>query len=251
MVMKVLQPGEAECLPPVPRSSCSSHLWSSLSTGLENSTPLPPRVRDLLIRPSTSSDTESGDPGCLSFQHRCIVNLAKTYLPVPPPPPPARKINPHKKYQYLLTARPDIVLEKSKRLGKDALAHYNRRKKIKFEMLDVMPVVQMPESGRLYTHINFTARSSKEGSKEQLFFAELYNCSKRRDPSGFLVTCCEPLGSDATVGHKGFQLDGSTVVRKNTDFARCFACGPRMLHPRGDKYIAGHCNVAHIYTNTC
>lgn len=65
-------------------------------------------------------------------------------------------------------------------------------------MLDVMPVVQMPESGRLYTHINFTARSSKEGSKEQLFFAELYNCSKRRDPSGFLVTCCEPLGSDAT-----------------------------------------------------
>jgi hypothetical protein len=59
-------------------------------------------------------------------------------------------------------------------------------------------VVQMPESGRLYTHVNFTARSSKEGSKEQLFFAELYNCSKRRDPSGFLVTCCEPLGSDAT-----------------------------------------------------
>ncbi|CAD6252742.1 unnamed protein product [Miscanthus lutarioriparius] len=163
----------------------------------------------------------------------------------------ARKINPHKKYQYLLTARPDVVLEKSKRLGKGALAHYNRRKKIKFELLDVMPVVQMPESGRLYTHINFTARSSKEGSKEKLFFAELYNCSKRRDPSSFLVTCCEPLGSDATVGHKGFQLDGATVVRKNIDFARCFACGPRMLHPRGDKYIAGHCNVAHIYTNTC
>jgi len=54
-----------------------------------------------------------------------------------------------------------------------------------------------------------------------------------------------------TVGHKGFQLDGATVVRKNIDFARCFACSPRMLHPRGDKYIAGHCNVAHIYTNTC
>ena len=69
---------------------------------------------------------------------------------------------------------------------------------IKFELLDVMPVVQMPESGRLYTHIYFTARSSKEGSKEKLFFAELYNCSKRRDPSSFLVTCCEPLGSDAT-----------------------------------------------------
>jgi hypothetical protein len=53
-----------------------------------------------------------------------------------------------------------------------------------------------------------------------------------------------------TVGHKGFQLDGATVVRKNIDFSRCFACRSRMLHPRGDKYIAGHCNVAHIYTNT-
>jgi len=71
-------------------------------------------------------------------------------------------------------------------------------RQIKFELLDVMPVAMMPESGRLYTHVNFTARSSKEGSKEQLFFAELYNCGKRRAPGGFLVICCEPLGSDST-----------------------------------------------------
>ena len=130
-------------------------------------------------------------------------------------------------------AHPDVILEKSKRFAKGALEHYNKRKnvccsfysvllnrtthhllrlgnlhvmtsliscarQIKFELLDVMPVVMMPESGRLYTLVNFTARSSKEGSKEQLFFAELYNCGKRRAPGGFLVTCCEPLGSDST-----------------------------------------------------
>jgi len=50
---------------------------------------LPPPVCDLL-RSSTSSESESGDPGCPSFEHRCIVNLAKAYFPVPPPPPPAR-----------------------------------------------------------------------------------------------------------------------------------------------------------------
>jgi len=39
-----------------------------------------------------------------------------------------------------------------------------------------------------YTHINFTARFSKEDSQEQLFFAEIYHCGKRRAPSGFIVT---------------------------------------------------------------
>ncbi|RLM59003.1 hypothetical protein C2845_PM18G01920 [Panicum miliaceum] len=93
----------------------------------------------------------------------------------------------------------------------------------------------MAESGHLYTHVNFTARSSKEGSKEQLFFAELYNCGKRRAPGGFLVTCCEPLGSDSTVGHKEFQVDGASAVRKNIDIAWWFACSPGTLHPRGDN----------------
>ena len=53
------------------------------------------------------------------------------------------------------------------------------------------------------------------------------------------------------VGHKGFQVDGPSAVRKNVDFARCFACGLVTRHPRGEKYIAGHCNVPHIYTSTC
>ena len=52
------------------------------------------------------------------------------------------------------------------------------------------------------------------------------------------------------VGHKGFQVDGPSAVRKNVDFARCFACSPD-ASSRGDKYIAGHCNIPHIYTSTC
>lgn len=68
----------------------------------------------------------------------------------------------------------------------------------KFELVDVMPVIMMSESGRRYTHVNFTAKSSKEGSPEKLFFAELHNCGKSRARSGFLVTFCEPLGSDTT-----------------------------------------------------
>ena len=46
---------------------------------------------------------------------------------------------------------------------------------------------------------------------------------------------------------KGFQVDGASALRKNVDFARCFACGLVTRHPRGEKYIAGHCNVSHLH----
>ncbi|RCV10213.1 hypothetical protein SETIT_2G094400v2 [Setaria italica] len=246
---RVPQPGEAARLPPWLRSSSSSEsgLWSISSSESAKPRPLPPAVCALL---QSSSSSKSGESGCDSFEHRCIMNLAKDYLPVPPPPAPAQKIT-HKSHRFIMHASPSVVLERTKRFAKSALEHYNRRKKIKFELLDASPVNMMTESGHLYTHVNFTARSSKEGSKEQLFFAELYYCGKRRAPGGYIVTCCEPLGSDSTVGHKGYQVDGASAVRKNVDFTRCYACSPRTLHPRGDKYIAGHCNVPHIYTNTC
>jgi hypothetical protein len=59
-------------------------------------------------------------------------------------------------------------------------------------------VVSVASSFYPYKHMNFTARSSKEGSREQLFFAELQLCSRKQNPSGFNVICCEPLGSDST-----------------------------------------------------
>ncbi|CAL4990375.1 unnamed protein product [Urochloa decumbens] len=215
-------------LPPALAALLESCSGSSEASGVEAARP-PPRLPPSLcamLRSAISS--ESGDPGRPpSFELRCLVSLAKSYLPHPPPPPPARKIA-HRKMSYRFHASPEI----------------------KFELMDVMPANMIIESLRLYTHVNFTAMSAKEGTKEQLFFAELENCSKRRAPSRFIVSHCEPLGSDST----GFQLDYATsavVKNVNIDITYCFACDSRMLHPRGDKYIAGHCNIPHIYTNTC
>ena len=78
---------------------------------------------------------------------------------------------------------------------------------IKFELLDAKPVVGIPEPRCCYTHINFTARSSKEDSQEQLFFAEIYHYRKRWAPSGFIVTCCEPLGSDSAGDQFSYLLN--------------------------------------------
>ncbi|CAL4978972.1 unnamed protein product [Urochloa decumbens] len=175
------QPGgeTAVWLPP----ALASVLESGSCCG--SSEALPPSLCAML-RSAISS--ESGDPSRTpSFEPRCLVSLAKSYLPHPPPPPPARL---------------NMIIE----------------------------------SLHLYTHVNFTARSAKEGTNEQLFFAELENCSKRWAPSRFIVSHCEPLGSDSTVGHKGFQLDYATSeVGKNVniDITYCFACDSRMLHPMG------------------
>lgn len=61
-----------------------------------------------------------------------------------------------------------------------------------------MPVNIMTEACDVYIHVNFIAKSSKEGSEKQPFFAELQLCSRRQASSGFFVTCCEPLGPDFT-----------------------------------------------------
>jgi len=154
---------------------------------------------------------------------------------------------PQRKGPLDLRANPKVQLAQAKRFATSVLDHYNKNKKIKFELLDAKPVISIPEPRCCYTHINFTARSSKEDSEEQLFFAEIYHCRKKRSPSGFIVTCCEPLGPDFKVGQKFCKLDGSSAVRKNTDFTHCFACTERMLHPRGENYVAGHCNIPRVY----
>ncbi|TVU49741.1 hypothetical protein EJB05_01073 [Eragrostis curvula] len=178
---------------------------------------------------------------------------------------------PGSKTPRVLLANPEAHLAQSKRLAEAALEHYNKRKKIKFDLVDVKPCISVPEPRCCYTHINFTAKSSKEGSQEKLFFAELYHCGVRRDINltarsrkesskeqrsytarrgssrGLFVTCCEPLGPDSTVGQKFLKPDGTSRVRKHADFAYCFACSERTSHPKGEKYIAGHCNIPSIY----
>ncbi|CAO2144665.1 unnamed protein product [Urochloa humidicola] len=141
--------------------------------------------------------------------------------------------------RHVLRASPEVVLKISKKYAIGALEHYNKRKKFKFELVDVKPVNNMLDEGDCYAHVNFTARSSKEGSEEQQFFAELQLCSRRQAASGLLVTCCEPLGPDHTVGHRGLPLDCS-VVRNNVDIRRCFACSSRMLHPNSQGSLVSN-----------
>ncbi|CAN6372803.1 unnamed protein product [Urochloa humidicola] len=75
----------------------------------------------------------------------------------------------------VLRASPEVVLNVSKKYANGALEHYNKRKKIKFELVDVKHVNNMLEEGDFYTHVNFTARSSKEGSEEELFFSPSFS----------------------------------------------------------------------------
>uniref|UniRef100_A0A0D9WFJ6 DUF3615 domain-containing protein n=1 Tax=Leersia perrieri TaxID=77586 RepID=A0A0D9WFJ6_9ORYZ len=166
---------------------------------------------------------------------------------------------------------PKVRIAQSKRFAEGALEHYNKTK-VKFELVDVVPCICIPEPRCVYTHINFTARSSKEGSQEQLFFAELYHCvyGRRRDvftkrsskegslkepsiaakrpvPRGFTVTCCEPLGSDSLAGCKLLNRDDTLMVRKNTDFTYCYGCTQMISHPKGEKYVAGYYNIPYAY----
>ncbi|RLM57708.1 hypothetical protein C2845_PM18G12380 [Panicum miliaceum] len=176
-----------------------------------------------------------------------IHDVGRVEPPSSPSPPPAPARAPERKDPHDLRPNPKVQLAQAKRFATGVLEHYNKNKKIKFELLDAKPVISIPEPRCCYTHINFTARSSEEDSHEQLFFAEILHCGKRRAPSGFIVTCCEPLDSDSAEGQKFRQPDGSAVVSNNADFTYCFACTERMLHPRGESYVAGHCNIPCVY----
>ncbi|XP_052154606.1 uncharacterized protein LOC127772693 [Oryza glaberrima] len=189
---------------------------------------------------------------------------------VPTSPAPARLMARDTTKSREPRVNPQVRLAQAKRFAEGALEHYNRRKKVKFELVDAVPCIGIPEPHCIYTHINFTARSSKKGSQEQLFFAELYHCQRRREvftarsskkgsreePSnagrslvqrGFVVTCCEPLGPDSMVGRKLLERDDTKVVRKNADFTYCYGCPQMISHPKGEMYIAGHCNIPHVY----
>ncbi|GJN25788.1 hypothetical protein PR202_gb13661 [Eleusine coracana subsp. coracana] len=54
-----------------------------------------------------------------------------------------RKISGFTKSRHVLRASPNAIIEQSKRLAKVAMEHYNKTKKIKFELVDVMPVIMM------------------------------------------------------------------------------------------------------------
>uniref|UniRef100_A0ACD5ZMR2 Uncharacterized protein n=1 Tax=Avena sativa TaxID=4498 RepID=A0ACD5ZMR2_AVESA len=114
-----------------------------------------------------------------------------SWVPPPMPADPRWAKDPrYRKQHAALGPNPKVDRQQSMRIAKIALGYYNKTNKIKLELLEVGPVVSVPSSFFPYKHMNFTARSSKEGSREQLFFAELQLCSRRKNPSG--VNCKKP-----------------------------------------------------------
>lgn len=168
---------------------------------------------------------------------------------VPPQPRPASQRDKDPRYRMENPRQvPKFHAEQSKRIAKIALDYYNKRKKMKFELLEVRPVNSVPTKWRPYMHINFVAKSSKKGSRQQLFFAELYLCGKRRSRSGYSVICCEPLTHGSPIsGRLGMDKPAANPLRKNLDFTYCYACDQNMMHPKGTNYVAGHCNIRGIY----
>uniref|UniRef100_A0A0E0HG08 DUF3615 domain-containing protein n=1 Tax=Oryza nivara TaxID=4536 RepID=A0A0E0HG08_ORYNI len=158
---------------------------------------------------------------------------------VPTSPAPARLMARDTTKSREPRVNPQVRLAQAKRFAEGALEHYNRRKKVKFELVDAVPCIGIPEPHCIYTHINFTARSSKKGSQELLFFAELYHCQRRQEVFTARLS--------KKVGRKLLERDDTKVVRKNTDFTYCYGCPQMISHPKGEMYIAGHCNIPHVY----
>uniref|UniRef100_A0A0D3HPM9 DUF3615 domain-containing protein n=1 Tax=Oryza barthii TaxID=65489 RepID=A0A0D3HPM9_9ORYZ len=143
------------------------------------------------------------------------------------------------------------VAQQAKSFAEIALEHYNKTKKIKYELVEATRgnfIQGLDRRG--YGHVNFTARRNREGSVEQIFFAELYYCGRKRTKAGFTVICCVPLGLDFTVGQRGVQRSYVKPLRKDRDFSYCYACGETMKHPRGDLFVAGHSAIRCAYALT-
>lgn len=110
-----------------------------------------------------------------------------------------------------------------------ALEHYNSQDKheIKYQLIKAI-VSCVIRYGGSYQHVNFTAKSTLENSKEEFFFAEL---RRDHDIQAWVPVCIVALEENERVG--GFsELLGNGGV----DPRHCFGCGDIVKHPL-DGYI--------------
>ncbi|KAM0911307.1 hypothetical protein ACQ4PT_013572 [Festuca glaucescens] len=115
-----------------------------------------------------------------------------------------------------------------------ALEHYNSHDKhqIKYQLIKAIVSCEIMYDG-VYQHVNFTAKSTLENSKEEFFFAELrYD----HDIHAWVPVCIVALDENERVG--GFsELLGNGGV----DPRHCFGCADIVKHPLdGSLYEAGH-----------
>jgi hypothetical protein len=125
--------------------------------------------------------------------------------------------------------------------AKAALEHYNSQDKheIKYELIKAIVSSVIRYDGT-YQHVNFTAKSSLENSKEEFFFAEL---RLDHDIHAWVPVSIVALEEKERVG--GF----SELLRDGgIDPRHCFACADIVKHPLdGSLYEAGHYLVDNCY----
>uniref|UniRef100_A0ACD5ZC04 Uncharacterized protein n=2 Tax=Avena sativa TaxID=4498 RepID=A0ACD5ZC04_AVESA len=123
-----------------------------------------------------------------------------------------------------------------------ALNHYNGQEKdmIKYELIKAITSVAIMDVRGFYGHVNFTAKSTLENSKEEFFFAELCH---DRDHSIYIPTCIVSLEEkDITGGVRGIKgNDGYYGMEIRVDTKYCYACHEELKHPEnGTLYETGH-----------
>ncbi|KAM0878745.1 hypothetical protein ACQ4PT_034686 [Festuca glaucescens] len=121
-----------------------------------------------------------------------------------------------------------------------ALEHYNSQKKNEIKYQLIKPIIScVIRYDGSYHHVNFTAKSTLEGSKEEFFFAELRYC---HDTHAWVPVSLVSMEEHERVG--GF----SEIRMLGVDPRHCFACGDVVKHPvDGSLYEAGHYLVDDYY----
>ncbi|XP_051225070.1 uncharacterized protein [Lolium perenne] len=122
-----------------------------------------------------------------------------------------------------------------------ALEHYNSQDehKIKYRLIKAIVSCKIIYDG-FYQHVNFTAKSDLENSKEEFFFAEL---RLDHDIQAWVPVCIVALQENERVG--GFS---ELVGKGGVDPRHCFGCGDIVKHPLdGSLYEGGHYLVENCF----
>ncbi|KAM3406969.1 hypothetical protein ACQJBY_000794 [Aegilops geniculata] len=130
-------------------------------------------------------------------------------------------------------------------LSELALASFNKRRKVKFELCETLLSNSFWQNRDSFVHLNFVA---KRKDKKTLFFAEIEDCGQVGKEI-LQVRCCVPLDSLCEGGYHYYCVDPpGHGYRKSLDFTRCYACTEFLKHPAdGSTYSGGHDHRKRMY----
>ncbi|KAI5022524.1 hypothetical protein ZWY2020_059254 [Hordeum vulgare] len=130
-------------------------------------------------------------------------------------------------------------------LSELALASFNKRRKVKFELCETLLSNSFWQNRDSFVHLNFVAKRKDE---KTLLFAEIEECG-RVGKQILQVRCCVPLDSLCEGGYHYYCVDPPRHgYRKSLDFTRCYACTEFLKHPvDGSTYSRGHDHRKRMY----